>query len=69
MVVGTFIDENRGNVGIRSTYFIGKLTSLSFLLFACHSKFRSFVKDSFIGFYSGEKLEKLGPKIVGVESN
>ncbi len=69
MVVGTFIDENRGNVGIRSTYFIGKLTSISSLLFAFHSKFRSFAKDSFIGFYGGEKFKKLAPKIVGVESN
>jgi hypothetical protein len=60
MIVGAFIHESKGKVGIRSIYFVGKLTSLSSLLFAFHSKFRSFAKDSFIGFYGGEKLEKLG---------
>ncbi len=59
MVVGAFIHESRRNVDIRFTYFIGKLTSLSCLLFAFHSKFRSFFKDSFIGYYGGENLEKL----------
>ncbi len=56
MVVGAFIHESKGNVGIMSAYFVGKLTSL----FAFHSRFRRFAKDSFIGFYGGEKLEKLG---------
>lgn len=58
MVVSAFIHESRGNVGIRSVYFVGKLTSLSYLLFVFHRKFRSFAKGLFIGFYDGEKLEK-----------
>jgi len=59
-MVGAFIHESKGNVGIRSTYFVSKLTSLSSLLFIFQSKFKSFAKDSLIGFYGGEKLEKLG---------
>jgi hypothetical protein len=60
MVVGAFIHEIKGNVGIRFVYFVSKLTSSPSLLFTFHSKFKNFAKDSFIGFYGGEKLEKLG---------
>jgi F0F1-type ATP synthase assembly protein I len=60
MFVSAIIHESQGNVSITCAYFVDKLPSLSFLLFAFHSKFQSFVKDLFIGLYGGEKLEKPG---------
>jgi hypothetical protein len=60
MVASVYIHGTIGIMGVQSICFVAMFTSLSSLLFALHSEFRSFAKDWLSAFYGGGKLEKLG---------